>query len=127
LADAEGIAPLLGELDYPSTPDEVARRLTAMSSAPETAAFVAEELDQIVGVATVQLLHVIHSDSGFTQLLLLAIAPDARRRGVGRALVGAAEYCRNGSKGLAYQHGDPRQAVIGASETRPMLGAYRKA
>jgi GNAT superfamily N-acetyltransferase len=91
LHDAESIAPLLGELDYPATPDEVVRRLGAFNAAPGVAAFVAEDEGRIHGVATVQRLHVLHSDSGFAQLLLLVVGTGARRRGVGRALVAAAE------------------------------------
>jgi GNAT superfamily N-acetyltransferase len=91
LHDAESIAPLLGELDYPATPDEVVRRLSALSAERGVAVFVAEDEGRIHGVATVQRLHVLNSDAGFAQLLLLVVGADARRRGVGRALVAAAE------------------------------------
>jgi GNAT superfamily N-acetyltransferase len=91
LHDAESIAPLLGELDYPAAPEEVARRLTALEAEQGVAAFVAENGGRMVGVATVQRLHVLHSDAGFAQLLLLVVGADVRRRGVGRALVAKAE------------------------------------
>lgn len=91
LADAGALAPLLSELGYPCSPDEISRRLTAMSSVAGAAVLVAADQACVMGVAAVQHLTVLHSNDPFAQLTLLVVASDARRRGVGRRLVAAAE------------------------------------
>ena len=91
LDDAEAIAPLLGELGYPSSLEETSRRLAAMATVDGIAVFVASDRTRLTGVAAAQRLVVLHSNANFAQLTLVVVTSAARRQGVGRRLVGAVE------------------------------------
>lgn len=89
--DAAAVAPLLGELGYPCAADEAARRLAAVDVASGVVALLATDDVGVAGVATIQEMTVLHARGRFAQLTLLVVAARARRRGVGRELVAAAE------------------------------------
>ena len=91
VADAEAIAVLLGELGYPATTEEAAVRLAALQKIKDNVAIVAEDEGRVLGVATVDELTVLHASGKVAQLSMLVVASSARRTGVGRALVEAAE------------------------------------
>lgn len=89
--DAAAMAPLIGELGYPSSAEQVEKRLERLLALPGAVILVAAEGAGLLGVAAVQDLAVLHHDGNFAQLMLLVVAAAARRRGVGRALVEASE------------------------------------
>jgi len=91
VADAEAIAVLLGELGYPATTEEAATRLAALQKIKDNVAIVAEDDGRVLGVATVDELTVLHASGKVAQVSMLVVASSARRTGVGRALVEAAE------------------------------------
>lgn len=89
--DAEAVALLLGELGYPATIEEAAARLATLAEIEDNIAMVAEVDGRVVGVATVDEMTVLHASGKVAQLTLLVVASCARRTGVGRTLVEAAE------------------------------------
>ena len=89
--DAEAIALLLGELGYPATTEEAAARLATLRKSEGKVAVVAEVEGRVVGVATVDELTLLHASGKVAQLSMLVVASSARRSGVGKALVEAAE------------------------------------
>lgn len=85
--DVPVLADLLEELGFPSSPGEVAKRLTAMPDA----ALVALRRGHVVGLITTNVMPVLHRPTAVGRLSALVVAKPERRRGVGRALVAAAE------------------------------------
>ncbi|HXV13303.1 MAG TPA: GNAT family N-acetyltransferase [Candidatus Krumholzibacteria bacterium] len=90
------IAPLLAELGYPATPEEVARRMESLECDEGGEVFAALDDGGMAGVAHVQRLPVLHSNERMAQLVLIVVAARARRTGVGKALVAACEAWAKG-------------------------------
>jgi N-acetylglutamate synthase-like GNAT family acetyltransferase len=89
--DASSLASLLGQLGYPADARDLPRRLKRLAERGTAVAFVAEVEDRVVGVATAHAFASIHAERDVAWLTTLVVAQDARHRGVGRALVAAAE------------------------------------
>ena len=91
-SDGAALASLLTELGYPTEAHQAARRLERLHAEPETTVFVAEDQSgEIVGLAGVRAESLIEHDRPSARLIALVVAESHRRRGVARALVGAAE------------------------------------
>ena len=88
--DAAEVARLATQLGYPSTADQVARRLAVLATKSESAVFVAEGEGRLDGWINVQGRHQVESDPDAI-IEGLVVDEAARRRGVGRALLGTAE------------------------------------
>ena len=88
--DAPGLVGLVEELGYPSTPEEVGRRLGLIVAAPDHRVFVAEEDGEVLGWVHVQeFLSVAADPAGL--ITGLVVATGERKRGIGRALMALAE------------------------------------
>jgi ribosomal protein S18 acetylase RimI-like enzyme len=90
-ADAAAIADLFGELGYPSTEEQVRTRLNRFERMPGAEVLVAEREGTVLGVAGVSQTQLLAQDAPACRVTALAVAPEARRRGVGAALLKAAE------------------------------------
>lgn len=90
-ADAAAMARLCGQLGYPAGVDAMAPRLARLAGDPNARAFVAESESEAVGLATIHLRHMLNHEAPIAQLTLLVVDETRRSRGVGRALVSAAE------------------------------------
>ncbi len=89
--DAGQVAALSGQLGYPSTPGEIERRLGGVSRSSDTAVLVAESPEgRVVGWAHVLGRDFLESDP-YAELAGLVVDAAARRQGIGRELVSAAE------------------------------------
>jgi len=98
-ADAAGLVGLVEELGYPATIAAVAERLAHLLARADQAVFVAEEEGAILGWVHVQEFHALASDpTGLVTGLVVDRA--ARRRGLGRTLMGMAEEWAR-ARGLA--------------------------
>lgn len=84
-ADAEGVTALLG-----AAADGLAARIAAARKAGEPP-LVADEGGSLLGIVAFHALPLLQEEAPLGRLTLLLVAPDARRRGVGRALVEEAE------------------------------------
>jgi GNAT superfamily N-acetyltransferase len=90
--DAAAIADCLAALWYGTSAALVAARLAAAAESAVDTALVAESpSDGIVGVVSVHLLPLFHTAGNLARLTALAVRPEHQRKGVGRALVTAAE------------------------------------
>jgi GNAT superfamily N-acetyltransferase len=87
LSDAAGIAELLTELGYPVSPERLGRRLQLLSGEHATRVVVAEAGSELCGVAAMHIMHLLERDDPVCRLTALVVAPEARGKGVGRALV----------------------------------------
>jgi GNAT superfamily N-acetyltransferase len=90
-ADAAEAARLLAALGYPTPPDVLASRLQSFAAAGETALVAAEGLGRLLGLVTIHLTPVLHRAGPVGRMTALVVDESARGRGVGRALVSAAE------------------------------------
>lgn len=89
--DADAVAELLGELGYPASAADVARRLERLVGQGHAIALVAELDGRVVGVVTGHLFQSIHATPVTAWLTTLVVSSAARSRGVGRRLAAAVE------------------------------------
>lgn len=88
LADAEQLCPLLSELGYPITVDDLRSRLSYVLAEPRQAVFVADGSNALCGLAHVSVSDRLLSEPD-AEILALVVAASARRRGVATGLVRA--------------------------------------
>lgn len=91
LSDSEAIAPLVGHLGYPTDASEIRARLERLLADAQSTVIVAEEHDDVVGLVTFDVLHLIYRPRAQCRITALVVRDDRRRRGIGRALVQAVE------------------------------------
>lgn len=90
-SDAAGIAQLLTELGYPVSPERLGRRLQVLAGERATRVFVAEAGSELCGVAAIHSTHMLERDEPICRVTALVVAPEARGRGVGSALIARLE------------------------------------
>jgi GNAT superfamily N-acetyltransferase len=91
LRDAAAVAELAGQLGYPSTESEVARRFRTVEHDPDSQVLVAEGLDGTV-LAWLHVCATRHIESDpCAEIAGLVVAEGSRTRGIGRTLMGEAE------------------------------------
>jgi ribosomal protein S18 acetylase RimI-like enzyme len=88
--DAPAIAELLAELGFPAAAETVTQRLAGLAQARETVLVILSS-GELLGFVTVHFTPVLHRPTPVGRLTALVIAERARGRGLGRALVAAAE------------------------------------
>jgi GNAT superfamily N-acetyltransferase len=88
--DADAIASLLTQLDYPAEGDAVRERLPRLREAGDKL-LVAEQDGRIVGLAQVHVSPSLEYDAPAAKLAALVVDEAHRRSGVGAKLVAAAE------------------------------------
>lgn len=91
-ADAEALVPLFATLGYPAAAAVVRDRLVELLRHDPTArVLVALQDGHLVGFATLHATPVLHRPTAVARVTALAVAPEARGSGAGRALMDAAE------------------------------------
>jgi ribosomal protein S18 acetylase RimI-like enzyme len=88
--DGEAIARLLAELDIEASPDEISDRIGRLSRIGEPV-LVAKLGDAVAGCLTWHIMTMLYRPRPVGRITLLVVAAKDRRKGVGRALVEAAE------------------------------------
>ena len=88
--DVPELARLLALLGYPIEERVLVERLGAFSAAGELA-LVADAGDRLLGLATIHVTPVLHRAGPVGRVTALVVDDETRGRGVGRALVTAAE------------------------------------
>jgi GNAT superfamily N-acetyltransferase len=88
--DAEAISALLGELGFPTEAADIRRRLPRLRKAGEPVLVAVEEKD-VIGCLTWHVTPVLHRPAPVGRVTMMVVAEKARRRGVGAALLEAAE------------------------------------
>ena len=89
--DAPGLAPLLAELGYPDDVERVAPRADAFDGRAGSFLLVAEDRDELTGLASATVIPLLHEDGSWCRLSALVVASGHRRRGTARALLAEAE------------------------------------
>ena len=88
--DSDAISELLGELGYPTSPDEAANRLGTLRSS-DYAVLVAARGGRVVGLISLHLVKGLHSSSPACYLMGLVTHSTVQGQGIGKALLGEAE------------------------------------
>ena len=89
--DAEALSRLLGELGYPTPPEAVPERLAALSSDDDAVFVAADQRGEVLGLVALHRQRALHAADPACHITALVSAAHARRRGVGRRLLHAAE------------------------------------
>ena len=91
--DARAVALLLGELGYPTTPDDAALRIDKINALDDAQLFVAADDDgSLLGLVSAQVLRgVMHANEPVGHITAMVVTSRVRRGGVGRALIAAIE------------------------------------
>src|SRR5262249_33498106 len=89
--DGEAVSRLCSQLGYPVIGAAMPKRLARVQADPNARVFVADVGDGPIGLATVHLRHTLNHETPIAQLTLLVVDESQRTRGLGRALVDAAE------------------------------------
>jgi GNAT superfamily N-acetyltransferase len=90
-SDASVVSTLLTALGYPASTDLAAERIAFFAADPLSRVQVADADGEVVGLAATHLVPRLDSELLSCRIVDLVVAPDHRRRGVGRMLLEAAE------------------------------------
>jgi GNAT superfamily N-acetyltransferase len=85
------VAALLGELGYPSAPEQAAERLERIAAGPSTWVIVAEVDSEIAGLGALHVQNLVERDEPGCEVAGLVVGDRFRRQGVGEALMEALE------------------------------------
>lgn len=89
--DVDAIASLMNDLGYPSTSESMRDRFVRISAHPAYHTLVAEHESSVVGMAGLETGLYYEMDGGYARISAFVVASGYRRRGVGGALIRAAE------------------------------------
>jgi GNAT superfamily N-acetyltransferase len=84
--DAPAVAVLLDELGYPSSENEFRERFARYSEVPGTHLIAAEEGGEVIGLAAMQVMPLMHRDLPVARITAMVVRSDRRGAGVGRVL-----------------------------------------
>ena len=91
ISDASNLAPLLGELEYPTTIQDLQERLRIYFRSDKYAVIVAEEGASLLGFIALSITAQILRPGNRCHIEALLIEKHHRRQGIGRQLILAAE------------------------------------
>lgn len=89
--NVDAIARLMTDLGYPSTPESMRDRFGRISAYPAYHTLVAEHESSVLGMAGLETGLYYEVDGGYARICAFVMASGYRRRGVGGALIRAAE------------------------------------
>src|SRR5919201_1769547 len=89
--DAHALAILLGQLGYPASARDVARRLERLNTSEADRLIVAELGGEVVGLASLHTSLSVEYDEPAAKLSAIVVDERYRRRGIGETLVAAME------------------------------------
>ncbi len=95
--DSEALAALLRHLGYEAAAADLPARIDRFLTRGNGRVLVAERDGRVVGFAAFELAFPIHRAQPIVHLVALSVAPGARRKGVGRALLDAVEAAARAS------------------------------
>lgn len=120
--DAEAIAGLISGV-FASSADEIADRLPILSRAGEPP-LLAKLGEEVVGVVAWHVMHVLHRPQPVGRISFLEVSEQARRQGIGRALIEAAE-ARMAEKGCGLIEVTSNEKLKAAHKFYEALGFER--
>jgi N-acetylglutamate synthase-like GNAT family acetyltransferase len=115
--DEAAISALLGELGYPASVEEVARRFERLEREAGSWLWLAVEGERVVGLAGLHVMPVIEREA-LGRVTAIVVTEGERRGGIGRALMERAEQ-------EARRHGCERLEVTTADRRSEAHAFYR--
>ena len=100
--DGAAIADLMSTLGYPTQPEEMSARLAAIANHPDHRTLVAVEDSRVVGMLGLLFALYYERSGRYARIVALSVAPGAKRKGVGTALVDAASTLARARGALAF-------------------------
>ena len=91
VTDAQIVAQLLEDLDYPNTPEAVAERIANMAGNPDSRLLVAEQAGKAVGFISLHFIPQIALAGEFCRVSYLCVSDHVRGGGIGQKLLDEAE------------------------------------
>lgn len=89
--DVEDLARLMTELGYLSSTEDMSQRLEQISADPSYCTLVAETGGKVLGMVGLHLERFYEKNEPCARIMALVVGSEHRGRGVGRALISAAE------------------------------------
>ncbi len=114
--DSAPIAGLLGELGYPNEAPFVTGRLQLVAASAADRVLVAERDGEAVGFVSLHLIPLFHQQGNLCRITAIAVRGTARRQGIGRRLLAAAEKLARGNDAIRIE--------ITSGEHRPAAHAF---
>jgi ribosomal protein S18 acetylase RimI-like enzyme len=90
-ADAEAIALLLGQLGYPTAPEDIPALITSIEREQGIVLVAVNDDHRVIGLASGSRQTTLHAGDQVAYITALVTDRDERRRGVGRMLVSELE------------------------------------
>ena len=87
--DATSVAALLGELGYPCSPEQAAERLERIAADPSTWVIVVEVGSELAGLGALHVQNLVERDEPGCEVAGLVVSGRFRRRGIGELLMQA--------------------------------------
>jgi GNAT superfamily N-acetyltransferase len=117
--DVSAVVDLLGQLGYPQDGTAAtAQRVRSWTRDPSSAAYVADDGGDVLGVVAVHVCPFFERDGAWARIAALVVADRARGRGVGSRLVAEAES-------FAADHGCARMEVTSSDRRGEAHAFYR--
>jgi ribosomal protein S18 acetylase RimI-like enzyme len=89
--DSEAVARLVSDLGHPTSARQMRQRLAAIVRDQDYETLVARDNGVVVGFVGTRVGHLYEDDEQYGQIMVLAVAVQRQRRGIGRMLMRAAE------------------------------------
>lgn len=120
VSDAAAVAALLGELGYAADHARAAERIRGHSEDSRSTVIVASLDGDVCGLASIQLLRLIHRDATLARITSLVVKASSQGRGVGTSLLAAAEQFASsrGAERVEVTSGDSRAVAHAFYESR---------
>ena len=90
-SDVAGLAELMGQLGYPSAPEEVGDRIARLSASPSDRVLVAEHEGNVVGVVSIHVIPMLHAAGNAGKVTVFVVSENHRGQGIGTRLMQEAE------------------------------------
>ncbi|CDQ20447.1 Acetyltransferase (GNAT) family protein [Halobacillus karajensis] len=91
VGDAGKLVPLMKDLGYPSTKEQMKKRLTRILSKGDFKTFVWEEYNELLGMIGMTYCEAYHTDDPHVRVIAFVVRESAQGKGIGKQLMQKAE------------------------------------